>query len=241
MKDVLEMFDKIPHVRGSFVFDSERRLLCGNGGPLYPNDVLERAARHITEAMDFFLQTQAQDQSAGWENVVVSFSEGVLLLKSLAKGAVLAVCAEQQVNHQMLRIGANVAAQRLKIPATPPAPAPAPAPVPVAPPPAPPAPVYVPPPAPPPPAPAPPPIATRAPVRAAPAPMDAATQEIADKLTRALAFSLGPVAKILVKRAVQGLAPDGRLRAEQWDELLRQLEKEIDSPSGLAEFRRRIG
>ena len=71
--------------------------------------------------------------------------------------------------------------------------------------------------------------------------MDAATQEIADKLTRALAFSLGPVAKILVKRAVQGLAPDGRLRAEQWDELLRQLEKEIDSPSGLAEFRRRIG
>ncbi len=73
------------------------------------------------------------------------------------------------------------------------------------------------------------------------APMDAATQEIADKLTRALAFSLGPVAKVLVKRAVQGLAPDGRLRAEQWDELLRQLEREIDSPSGLAEFRRRIG
>jgi hypothetical protein len=49
------------------------------------------------------------------------------------------------------------------------------------------------------------------------------------------------VAKVLVKRAVQGLAPDGRLRAEQWDELLRQLEREIDSPSGLAEFRRRIG
>ena len=91
MKDVLEMFDKIPHVRGSFVFDSERRLLCGNGGPLYPNDVLERAARHITEAMDFFLQTQAQDPNPGWENVLVSFSEGVLLLKSLAKGAVLAV------------------------------------------------------------------------------------------------------------------------------------------------------
>lgn len=240
MKDVLEMFDKIPHVRGSFVFDAERRLLCGNGGPLYPNDVLERAARHIAEAMDFFMQTQASDPNPGWENVVVAFSEGVLLLKSLAKGAVLAVCAEQQVNHQMLRIGANVAAQRLKLPTSPPAPAPAPAaPPPAPPPPPPPAPVYAPPP-PPPPAPAPPPIATRTPARA-PAPMDAATQEIADKLTRALAFSLGPVAKILVKRAVQGLAPDGRLRAEQWDELLRQLEKEIDSPSGLAEFRRRIG
>lgn len=227
MKDVLEMFDKIPHVRGSFVFDAERRLLCGNGGPLYPNEVLEQASRHIAEAMDFFMQTQAQDATPGWENVVVSFSEGVLLLKSLAKGAVLAVCAQEQVNHQMLRIGANVAAQRLKIPSSPPPaerPPPAPAP---------------PPPAPPPPAVAPQ-LATRTPARAA-APMDAATQEIADKLTRALAFCLGPVAKVLVKRAVQGLAPDGRLRAEQWDELLRQLEREIDSPSGLAEFRRRIG
>lgn len=236
MKDVLEMFDKIPHVRGSFVFDAERRLLCGNGGPLYPNEVLEQAARHIAEAMDFFMQTQAQDATPGWENVVVSFSEGVLLLKSLAKGAVLAVCAQEQVNHQMLRIGANVAAQRLKIPSGPP-PAATPPP-PAAPPPAP---VMAPPP---PPAPAPPPVAPslapRTPARAA-APMDAATQEIADKLTRALAFSLGPVAKVLVKRAVQGLAPDGRLRAEQWDELLRQLEREIDSPSGLAEFRRRIG
>lgn len=237
MKDVLEMFDKIPHVRGSFVFDAERRLLCGNGGPLYPNEVLEQASRHIAEAMDFFMQTQAQDATPGWENVVVSFSEGVLLLKSLAKGAVLAVCAQEQVNHQMLRIGANVAAQRLKIPSSPPPaerPPPAPAPPP-------PAPVIAapPPPAPPPPAVAPQ-LATRTPARAA-APMDAATQEIADKLTRALAFSLGPVAKVLVKRAVQGLAPDGRLRAEQWDELLRQLEREIDSPSGLAEFRRRIG
>lgn len=236
MKDVLEMFDKIPHVRGSFVFDAERRLLCGNGGPLYPNDVLEQAARHIAEAMDFFMQTQAQDAAPGWENVVVSFSEGVLLLKSLAKGAVLAVCAQEQVNHQMLRIGANVAAQRLKIPSGPP---PAAAPPPPAPPP--PAPVMAPPPPPPPaPPPAAPQLAPRTPARAA-APMDAATQEIADKLTRALAFSLGPVAKVLVKRAVQGLAPDGRLRAEQWDELLRQLEREIDSPSGLAEFRRRIG
>ena len=236
MKDVLEMFDKIPHVRGSFVFDAERRLLCGNGGPLYPDEVLGQAARHIAEAMDFFMQTQAQDATPGWENVVVSFSEGVLLLKSLAKGAVLAVCAQEQVNHQMLRIGANVAAQRLKIPSGPP---PAATPPPAAPPP--PAPVVA---APPPPAPAPPPVApqlaNRTPARAA-APMDTATQEIADKLTRALAFSLGPVAKVLVKRAVQGLAPDGRLRAEQWDELLRQLEREIDSPSGLAEFRRRIG
>ncbi len=236
MKDVLEMFDKIPHVRGSFVFDAERRLLCGNGGPLYPDEVLGQAARHIAEAMDFFMQTQAQDATPGWENVVVSFSEGVLLLKSLAKGAVLAVCAQEQVNHQMLRIGANVAAQRLKIPSGPP---PAATPPPAAPPP--PAPVVA---APPPPAPAPPPVApplaNRTPARAA-APMDTATQEIADKLTRALAFSLGPVAKVLVKRAVQGLAPDGRLRAEQWDELLRQLEREIDSPSGLAEFHRRIG
>jgi len=236
MKDVLEMFDKIPHVRGSFVFDAERRLLCGNGGPLYPDEVLGQAARQIAEAMDFFMQTQAQDATPGWENVVVSFSEGVLLLKSLAKGAVLAVCAQEQVNHQMLRIGANVAAQRLKIPSGPP---PAATPPPAAPPP--PAPVVA---APPPPAPAPPPVApqlaNRTPARAA-APMDTATQEIADKLTRALAFSLGPVAKVLVKRAVQGLAPDGRLRAEQWDELLRQLEREIDSPSGLAEFRRRIG
>lgn len=236
MKDVLEMFDKIPHVRGSFVFDAERRLLCGNGGPLYPDEVLGQAARHIAEAMDFFMQTQAQDATPGWENVVVSFSEGVLLLKSLAKGAVLAVCAQEQVNHQMLRIGANVAAQRLKIPSGPP---PAATPPPAAPPP--PAPVVA---APPPPAPAPPPVApplaNRTPARAA-APMDTATQEIADKLTRALAFSLGPVAKVLVKRSVQGLAPDGRLRAEQWDELLRQLEREIDSPSGLAEFRRRIG
>ena len=211
MKDVLEMFDKIPHVRGSFVFDAERRLLCGNGGPLYPNEVLEQAARHIAEAMDFFMQTQAQDATPGWENVVVSFSEGVLLLKSLAKGAVLAVCAEVQVNHQMLRIGANVAAQRLKIPASPPPPAAAPAP----PAPPPPAPVVVapPPPAPPPPAPVAAPLTPRTPARAA-APMDAATQEIADKLTRALAFSLGPVAKVLVKRAVQGLTPDGWLRVE---------------------------
>jgi len=56
--------------------------------------------------------------------------------------------------------------------------------------------------------------------------------------TLALAQHLGPIAKMLTKKAIRTVAPSGHLENSQFPQLVTLLEKEIEMPNGKIEFRK---
>jgi hypothetical protein len=69
---------------------------------------------------------------------------------------------------------------------------------------------------------------------------DAASSSALTVCTKALAKSVGPMAKVFVKEAVRRICPDHPFSTAQLPALIAELEKQIDDPSDAQQFRRAV-
>jgi predicted regulator of Ras-like GTPase activity (Roadblock/LC7/MglB family) len=229
MESILQSLHDVEGVQATLVLDSDGQLLAHRAHAIFDQGLLQEVGRTVTSAIDS-LQLVHDD----WELVNAGFADGKLLIRNLnaarqapGRPAALAVVADTRLNPSFAGVAIRVAASRLKSAA----PALAPAPVAVAPP----ALVSVPL--------APPRISTPQPVAAAPArPASAAGDPRAAAFlaacANALASSVGPMAKVFVREAVQGLCGATPFGREHVLPLIAQLERHIDDPGERAQFRK---
>mgnify|MGYP000854743103 CR=1 FL=1 len=65
-------------------------------------------------------------------------------------------------------------------------------------------------------------------------------QEVLERCASALSFHIGPIARLIAKRAIHRVVPDGPLTSDQLLEVVSLMERQIDTPSCRTEFRRRL-
>lgn len=64
--------------------------------------------------------------------------------------------------------------------------------------------------------------------------------EVLERCASALSFHIGPIARLIAKRAIHRVVPEGPLTPEQLLEVVSLMERQIDTPSSRTEFRRRL-
>jgi len=222
MEGILQSLHEVEGVQATLVLDSDGQLLAHRAHAVYDRGLLQEVGRTVTSAIDS-LQLVHED----WELISAGFADGKVLIRNLnatrqasGRPAALAVVADARLNPSFAGVAIRVAASRLKTsgPSSPP-------PLAVVPPP----PVSR--------------INTPLPVAATPA---RPTSSVGDPraaafLTacgNALASSVGPMAKVFVREAVQSLCGGGPFGREHVLPLIAQLERHIDDPNERAQFRK---
>lgn len=231
MEGILQSLHEVEGVQATLVLDSDGQLLAHRAHAVFDQGLLQEVGRTVTSAIDS-LQLVHDD----WELISAGFADGKLLVRNLnasrqtpGRPAALAVVADARLNASFAGVAIRVAASRLKSAATPATPAPvlvavpSPARINTAAPVAPVAPV---------------PVAAAAPPRAVSAAGDPRAAAFLAACTSALAGSVGPMARVFVKEAVQGLCGAGQFGREHVLPLIAQLERHIDDPLERAEFRK---
>jgi predicted regulator of Ras-like GTPase activity (Roadblock/LC7/MglB family) len=218
-------------VRGIFVIDPRGTVVRARAHAIYDQETLQKAASSVSKALD-----SLQVQHGEWNAIQTQFSDGKLLLRSL-KQYVLAVIADHTTNVAFANVALNVATKKIGqiIEARPLESAPA--------------------------------ASSPSPMGVAsmnesglsvsslgmssgfgmPSGSQPAIQVGDDvkpfiaRCAKALAKSVGPLAKVHVKDAVRSLARDGRFAREQIGPLVKALEGMIDNAEERQEFRDRLG
>jgi predicted regulator of Ras-like GTPase activity (Roadblock/LC7/MglB family) len=219
---ILQALHEVEGVQASLVMNGAGQLLAHRAHAVYDRDLLADVSRTIVNALDS-LQLVHDD----WEMLTASFADGKLLVRNLNAGrdgsgvaVALAVVADARLNASFAGVAMRVAASRLKN-ATP-------------------APLV----APPPPRAAPPPVPVRAPavlpvVAASPsAEIDGRAAAFLASCTKALAASVGPMAKVFVREAVTRVCGGGTFSRDQAYAVVAALEAHIEDPSERAQFRK---
>jgi predicted regulator of Ras-like GTPase activity (Roadblock/LC7/MglB family) len=221
MEGILQSLHEVEGVQATLVLDSEGQLLAHRAHAVFDRALLQEVGRTVSSAIDS-LQLVHED----WEQISAGFTDGKLLIRNLnavrqapGRAAALAVVADARLNASFAGVALRVAASRLKIAALSPAAVHTPTPLPVAP--------------------------TRIsgvhPLEPIPPVSSAGDPRAAAFLTAcatALAGSVGPMARVFVKEAVQGLCNGAPFAREHVLPLIAQLERHIDDPTERAQFRR---
>lgn len=252
MDTILQPLHDLDGVHATIVSDASGQILGFHAHAVYDRDLLQKVSRLFVNALDSVKLVQED-----WEAINIQFAEGRLLLRNLAAGSrgkepvrTLCVIADARLNPSFATVAIRVAVNKLKalFEANPQAAmsgsgaAPRVVAQPTA-------------------------VSTpalsasgqaRAPEVATSglswsgisngssasvsgvSVADSASSNVLTLCTHALAKSVGPMAKLLVKEAVQRLCVDRPFSKEQTPLLLSELEKSIDNPSAAARFRAQV-
>jgi predicted regulator of Ras-like GTPase activity (Roadblock/LC7/MglB family) len=221
MEAILQSLHEVEGVQATLVLDSDGQLLAHRAHAVFDRGLLQEVGRTVTSAIDS-LQLVHDD----WEQISAGFADGKLLIRNLnasrqtpGHAAALAVVADARLNPSFAGVAIRVAASRLKNAAPPSGNTPAPAVARIS---------------------TPMPVVTARPVSSAGV-SSAGDPRAAAFLTAcatALAGSVGPMARVFVKEAVQDLCAGAPFGREHVLPLIAQLEKHIDDPGERAQFRK---
>jgi len=118
MDQILKNIRDLAGVHGSFVFDSAGRLYAHSAHAVFDAGALEQASQIVVKALDTI-----QLHYESWETMSVRFSDGWLLLRSVGSGAggaaepapmFLAVIADQTLNFSFANVAIRVATGKIK-------------------------------------------------------------------------------------------------------------------------------
>jgi hypothetical protein len=217
MDAILQSLHEVEGVQATLVVDCEGQLLAHRAHAVYDHSLLQEVGRTVVNAIDS-LQLVHDD----WELVSAGFADGKLLIRNLnaarqspGQAAALAVVADSRLNPSFAGVAIRVAASRLRNGAPSPAAAPTPAPLRIV---------------------TPAPVAAARPRTADPNGDPRAAAFLAACAT-ALAGSVGPMAKVFVREAVQGVCGPAPFAREHVLPLIAQLERHIEDPAERAQFR----
>ena len=247
MDGILQALHEVEGVQATLVMDAGGQLLAHRAHAVYDGNLLQEVGRTIANAMDS-LRLVHDD----WEMVTANYSEGKILIRNLVAGraapggaVALALVADARLNPSFAGVAMRVAAGRIKngvqTAATMAAAAPPSAPVrPVT------APSLAAVPAPSRPVTAPVPVAAPAArtsgfqsaVTLSGASDDPRAAAFLVACTRALAGSVGRMAKVFVKEAIGRVCAGEPFGREHAAPLLAELEKHVDDPVERAQFRK---
>jgi predicted regulator of Ras-like GTPase activity (Roadblock/LC7/MglB family) len=227
MKRILQGLHTVEGIQGAMVLESDGRIIAHQAHSLYDNDLLERVGQIVANTVDS-IQVLHDD----WDTLTVSFEDGVLILKSIRLGGaaagrtvLLVLIAETRLNSSFASVAIRVAANKLRTMLEQPQATES---------------------------------STAVQVKAA---TDLASSglswtgttgsgrpgsevTVADTesgtfltlCTKALAASVGPMAKIFVKEALRAVTAGRPFSLAQGDSLLVELRKHIDDPDQAAQF-----
>ncbi len=217
MEDIFDNLVELEGVRGAFLFDRKGRFEGGKVHQIYDQSILSNAIGPIMNAIDS-MSVQYGDLA----NLSVHFSEGKLVLRRVGKWHILAVIADATINSAFANIAINVAEKKLSA-AIEKGELPKPSPVTA--------------------------TTTQAPVAPVPGSMQGgarqaasqnqATREFLDRCTKALAQSVGPIAKLFVQEASNRFSAG--LTRSDIPAFLELLEQKIDSAVDKQKFRQMLG
>ena len=216
----LESLFELQGVRGAILLDDKGQLLRSKAHAIYDPDTLRFAAQWVSKVIEI--------QQGEWASLQAQFSEGKLILRSVGRHC-LCVVADNTTNIAFLNVAINVTAKKIAqqaqvgaIQASASAPA----------------------------------VASvsdpglsvsglsssglSASGSHVAVAMDGEVSAFVDRCIKALAKSVGPMAKVQVKEVIRALAKGGRLTREQLPQLARAIEERV--PAGDRDtFRSRIG
>ena len=246
MDTILKSLQELEGVHGAIVVDNGGQLIAHRAHNMYDTNLLQQVSRAIVTAIDAVKLSQED-----WESITANFTEGKLLIRSLAPGANgvafnLALIADSRLNPSFATVAIRVAINKLKaalktgaVPvvngvveargagmAKPGASAQSFAQV-------------------------------RAPLTdvassglawsgfgdpsasgSAIAVADPASSALLTVCTKALAKNVGPMAKLFVKEAVRKVCPDRPFSKDRIEALIDELMKSIEKPAAAAEFQK---
>jgi len=225
MEASLTSLFELEGVRGTFVFDQKGNIIRAKTHPIYDQDLLRKAAGALEKSID-----SLQAHHGDWDQILIHYSEGNLIMRNLGPMA-LAVIADSSINLAFVNVAVNVAVKKLvQIIETKGAEL----------------------------------------LAAASAPsveasltssglgssgltssglgasglqvtMDQETTAFLQRATKALAKSVGPMAKVFIKEVVRGMAKSGKFGREQIPQLVKMLEEKIEVWEDRERFRRDLG
>ncbi|MCB9653889.1 MAG: roadblock/LC7 domain-containing protein [Deltaproteobacteria bacterium] len=228
-KSLTNLFE-LDGVRGTFVLDPKGQVLRSRAHAIYDQETLQRAASSVSKALD-----SMQVQHGEWNSTQIHFSDGKLLLRSLGQ-YILGVIADSSTNVAFANVALNVAAKKItEVIESKPIEAVAAA-------------------AAAPQAPAAQPhlnvsglsmsasgLGLSASGSAPPIHMSDEVNAFVTRCVKALAKSVGPMAKVIVKETVRAIALNGELTRDQLRPLVKALEEKIEAVEERSEFRNRLG
>jgi predicted regulator of Ras-like GTPase activity (Roadblock/LC7/MglB family) len=226
MENIIGGLAELEGVRGTFLFGSNGQVVRRKAHPMYDQALLNEAARFTSKAIDS-LQLHHSD----WDAITIHYSEGKLILRNLGPITLALIC-DASINLSFANVAINVAVKKLKQAidagaldqSAPPAAMGQAG------------------------------LSDASPVDSGlsfsgvgtsgvgpPVITDQATTAFLSRCTKALAKSVGPMAKVFVKEAIRTLARDGKFMREQIPQLIKMLEDKIEIQEDRAQFRQDVG
>jgi hypothetical protein len=221
MQKVLQTLRELDGARAAFLFDASGQILAYQSHAVYDKSLLDQVSQILVKAVD-----SLQIQQSEWESMVAQFSEGKLLLRNL-KTHVLALIADNSINLSFANVAMRVGESKMKkiidqggaLPSS-------------------------------------------SSLSASPAPgisdsgmswsgtgssgltsssavpvTDEASSNFLTRCVRALAQSVGPMAKIFVKESVRKVCAGNAFSLKDSPQLLAELQKHFDDPNEYAKFK----
>jgi predicted regulator of Ras-like GTPase activity (Roadblock/LC7/MglB family) len=244
MDTILQGLHDLDGVQGTFLFNASGQILRFRAHSIYDQNILEQASRIAVKAID-----SLQLQHSEWDQITAQFSEGKLLIRNIGEVR-LAVIADASLNPSFANVAIRVAVTKLKqviqagglqqgavTAAAPPVgggPASESSRVSSS-------------------------VASgltrsgltwsgisssgaAAPgMSSAVSVTDENTSDFLTRCSKALAKSVGPMAKVFVKEAVRKIAPISPFASNQIPQLVAELETKITDPEDKAAFRKALG
>ncbi len=221
MEKILQVLRELEGVRGAFLFDSSGQILAHQSHSIYDKPLLEQVSQILVKALDS-LQVQHNE----WDCLTVHFAEGKLLLKNVSN-YVLAVIADNTLNLSFANVAMRVADSKIRKLTEKGGE-----------------------------------LTSSAPLSLSPAMSDSgmnwsgptssglsssslpvADEAASNYLTRcakALAQSVGPMAKIFLKESVRKVCPNSAFSIKDVPQLLNELKKYFDDPNDFPKFKNSI-
>jgi predicted regulator of Ras-like GTPase activity (Roadblock/LC7/MglB family) len=114
MDAILKSLQELEGVHGAIVVDSSGQLVAHRAHNMYDTSLLEQVSRAVVTAIDAVKLSQED-----WESITASFTEGKLLIRSLAPGDNgvafnLALIADSRLNPSFATVAIRVAMNKLK-------------------------------------------------------------------------------------------------------------------------------
>lgn len=216
----IESLLELQGVRAAMLIDDRGQLLRSKAHAIYDVDTLRGAAQWINKVVEI--------QQGEWTSLLTQFSEGKLVLRNLGRHC-LGVVADNTTNLAFLNVAMNVTTKKISQAAqvTPLQPSTLPPTV----------------------------ASVSDPGLAVsglsisglaasgshpPVAMDTEVSAFVDRCIKALAKSVGPMAKVQVKEVIRSIAQGGRLTREHLPQLVRTVEQRVPA-NERGEFRSRVG
>jgi len=115
MENILQGLHEIEGVQGAMILDGSGQIVAHRTHSMYDIDLLQQVSRSIAGAIDAIKLVQED-----WESITTHFSEGKLLIRNMAPGGVgpaftFTVIADARLNPSFATVAIRVAMGKLKV------------------------------------------------------------------------------------------------------------------------------